>query len=334
MTNSFKILIFLICIVLIVLYSKDLHAQDSLSNEKQSFGQKLVDTFIDKDISRWSVRGLANFKDNRFQLRNDEYTLEYYPNNRSGVGFGFLNSKLLVDIIFNIKSNKEEITERFDMQGDLMIGRSYVLFQVQTYQGFNVKNTTIDDPGMFRRDIKTLTLNLVYFYIFNSEVNTLSSIFTGVNKNYKSAGSFIGGIFTDFHKMEADSAIVPQSSAELFNEEAQIVSYNQYGLGINFGYSYFFKLPANFLVVLAAAPGAGLSFKNIDTETVSYNPSDIWQGSITANIQLAYNGPRIYVELSSTNTWFFTSIDNNNKGRMNSTKMKLAVGWKLRKHDF
>jgi hypothetical protein len=215
-----------------------------------------------------------------------------------------------------------------------MIGRSYVLFQVQTYQGFNVKNTTIDDPGMFRRDIKTLTLNLVYFYIFNSEVNTLSSIFTGVNKNYKSAGSFIGGIFTDFHKMEADSSIVPQSSAELFNEEAQIVSYNQYGLGINFGYSYFFKLPANFLVVLAAAPGAGLSFKNIDTETVSYNPSDIWQGSITANIQLAYNGPRIYVELSSTNTWFFTSIDNNNKGRMNSTKMKLAVGWKLRKHDF
>ena len=334
MIKSFKILIFFICIALTVLYSNDLHAQDSFSNEKQSFGHKLIDTFIDKDISRWSVRGLANFKDNRFQLRNDEYTLEYYPNNRSGVGFGFLNSKLLVDIIFNIKSNKEEITERFDMQGDLMIGKSYIIFQVQTYQGFNVKNTTIDDPGMFRRDIKTLTLNLVYFYIFNSEVNTLSSIFTGVNKNYKSAGSFIGGIFTDFHKMEADSSIVPQSSAELFNEEAQIVNYNQYGLGINFGYSYFFKLPANFLVVLAAAPGAGLSFKNIDTETVSYNPSDIWQGSITANIQLAYNGPRIYIELSSMNTWFFTSIDHGNKGRMNSTKMKLAIGWKLRKHDF
>jgi hypothetical protein len=176
MTNSFKILIFLICIVLIVLYSKDLHAQDSLSNEKQSFGQKLVDTFIDKDIRRWSVRGLANFKDNRFQLRNDEYTLEYYPNNRSGVGFGFLNSKLLVDIIFNIKSNKEEITERFDMQGDFMIGRSYVIFQVQTYQGFNVRNTTIEAPSIFRRDIKTLTLNLVYFYIFNSLVVFIQTI--------------------------------------------------------------------------------------------------------------------------------------------------------------
>jgi hypothetical protein len=292
-----------------------------------------MDTFIDKDISRWSIRGLANFKDNRFQLRNDEYTLEYYPNNRSGVGFGFLNSKLLVDIIFNIKSNKDEITERFDMQGDFMIGRSYIIFQVQTYQGFNVKNTTIEAPSIFRRDIKTLTLNLVYFYIFNSEVNTLSSIYTGVNKNYKSAGSFIGGFYTDYHRMKADSSIVPQSSAELFNEKAQIVNYDQLGLGVNFGYSYFFKLPANFLVVLAAAPGAGLSFKNIDTETISYNPSDIWHGSITANIQLAYNGPRIYVELSSMNTWFFTSIDHGNTGRMNSTKMKLAIGWKLRKHD-
>jgi hypothetical protein len=333
MIKSFKILNFFICISLSVLYSDDLHAQDSLSNEKLSFGQKLVDTFIDKDISRWSVRGLANFKDNRFQLRNDEYTLEYYPNNRSGVGFGLLNSKLLVDIIFNIKSNKEEITERFDMQGNLMIGRSYVLFQVQTYQGFNVKNINIDDPGIFRRDIKTLAVNLIYFYIFNSEVNTLSSIFAGVNKNYKSAGSFIGGVYTDVHKIEADSSIVPQSSVELFNEQAQIIKYKNYGFGINFGYSYFFKLPANFLVVLAAAPGVGLSFKNIDTETISYNPSDIWNVSIAANIQLAYNGPRIYVELSSMNTWFFTSIDHGNKGRMNSTKMKLAIGWKLRKHD-
>jgi hypothetical protein len=133
--------------------------------------------------------------------------------------------------------------------------------------------------------------------------------------------------------MKADSSIVPQSSAEMFNEQAQIVNYDQFGLGINFGYSYFFKLPANFLIVLAAAPGAGLSFKNVDTETISYNPSDIWHGSITANIQLAYNGSRIYVELSSMNTWFFTSIDHGNKGRMNSTKMKLAIGWKLRKQD-
>jgi hypothetical protein len=133
--------------------------------------------------------------------------------------------------------------------------------------------------------------------------------------------------------VEADSSIVPQSSAELFNDEAQIIKYKNYGLGINFGYSYFFKLPANFIVVIGAAPGAGLSFKNIDTETSSYKPSDIWNGSITTNIQLAYNGPRIYVELSNINTWFFTSLDHNNKWSMNSTKMKLAIGYKLRKHD-
>jgi hypothetical protein len=333
MAKSLKILIFLSCLSLVLLISNTLYAQDSLSNEKQSFGQKLVDTFIDKDINRWSIRALANFKDNRFSILNDDYTLEYYPNNRSGIGFGFLNSKLLVDIIFNLKTNKDEITERFDMQGDLMIGHSYILFHVQRYQGFNVKNVTLDDPSIFRRDIKTLTLNLVYFYIFNREVNTLSSIFSGVNRNYKSAGSFIGGSYLDFHRMEADSSIVPESSAELFNSEAHIVNYKQYGVGINFGYSYFFKLPANFLIALAAAPGAGLNFKNIDTETSSYNPSDIWHGSVTTNIQLAYNGPRIYVELSNINTWFFTSFDNNNRGRMNSTKMKLAIGYKLRKHD-
>jgi len=331
--KNVKILLITFWVVVCFFLCKVSFSQEAVMSEKKSFGDKVLNAFWDKDISRWSVRALANFKDNRFRLRNDDFTLEYRPNNPSGVGFGIANSKLIVDIIFNLKTDKEEITDRLDIQGDFMIGRSYVLFQFQDYQGFNVKNISIEDPGMFRRDIRTRTINLSYFYIFNSSVNVLHSIFSGVNENYRSAGTFLGGIYTNLHRIEADSSIVPESSSELFNEEAQIVELEQYGIGINFGYSYLFALPSDFLIYLSAAPGIGIGIKYIDTETFSYKASDIWQGYITANIQIGYNGRRIYALISAVNTWFYSSIDTNNKGSINSTKFKLILGWKFHKHD-
>ncbi len=328
-----KVLFISSLIILNFFIFKPLFSQDTLSSENLGFKEKVLSKFWDKDISRWSVRGLANFKDNKFRLRNQEYILEYTPNNPSGIGFGIANSKLIVDIIFNIKSDKENITNRFDMQGDLMFGRSYVLFQFQNYQGYNVRNKTTDEPGIFRRDIETSTINLQYFFIFNSAVSVMHSIFSGVNKDYRSAGTFVGGIFIDYHKIDADSSIVPLSSAELFNKEAQIVHLDQIGGGINFGYSYLLVLPANFLINLSAAPGIGLSFKNIETETNSYMPKEYWQGSVTANIQLGYNGKRIYAQVSAVNTWFYSPLGNSNVGSTNSTKAKLTIGYKFLKHN-
>ena len=312
---------------------RDLFSHDTLSAGNKCFGGKVLDIFFDKDISRWSIRALANYKDNHFNLRNDNYELQFTPNNRCGIGFGFLNSKLLVDILFNLKTNKEEVTDRFDLQGNLMAGHSYISFQFQNYRGFNAKNTTIDDPGTFRRDIKSVNINLSYFYLFNSRKTTLSSIFSGVNQNYSSNGTMVGGVYADYHKIEADSSIVPASSSELFNDEAQIEKLISYGMGVNFGYSYFFALPANFLIVISAAPGIGINVKNIDTHTFSYKPSDLWQGSISANIQAGYNGPRLYVEFSSINLWYFSSFNYNNRGSTSTTKLKLAVGWKFRRQN-
>jgi hypothetical protein len=310
-----------------------LHGQDTLPEKKTGFGKKLLNMFWDNDPSRWSVRALANYKVNQFWLRNEDYELQLTPNNPAGLGFGIANSKLIVDIIFNLKTNKEAITDRLDIQGDFLIGRSYMLFTYQDYQGFNVINTATEDTGMFRRDIRTRTLNLSYFFIFNESVNVLHSIFTGVNQNQKSAGTILGGITVEWHKMDADSSIVPASSSDLFNPEAHILNYDQYGLSVSCGYSYLFALPSNWLIFLSAAPGIGLSFKTINAETITYNPSDIYQFTINADIQIGYNGGRFYGLISSMNTWFYSSLNHGNVGSSNSLKFKLILGWKLRKQE-
>jgi hypothetical protein len=194
-----------------------LFAQDTLNHAKNKKLVNLFDTLlIDKDFSHWSVRAVASYKDNRFNLSNSNSTIEYTPNNRVGIGVGIATSKLVVDLVLNLKTNKEEQTERFDFQGNLLIKQNVLILQVQNYQGYNVRNTTTDDPGNFRKDIRSFSTTLSIMHLFNAEVRTPTSIYSGVNRNLKSAGSFLIGMYTGYHIINSDSSIVPESYKVFF----------------------------------------------------------------------------------------------------------------------
>jgi hypothetical protein len=121
-------------LILLFLVAK-VKAQDTLETGKSGLWSKLVEAFIDKDINRWSVRLVSNYKDSQFSLRNGSHRLNYTPTNRSGVGFGIANSKLVVDVIINLKTNKENPTRRTDIQGNLLVGQSMFHFAIQDYTG-------------------------------------------------------------------------------------------------------------------------------------------------------------------------------------------------------
>ena len=72
-----------------------------------------------------------------------------------------------------------------------------------------------------------------------------------------------------------------------------------------------------------------MNIRDITTETISYSPAELMEVSLYGMIVLAYNAPAFYVELGDENTWNFSSLGAGNKGSMNSTKLKLAFGWKL-----
>ena len=299
------------CFVFFVLvmtpFSKMVFGQDSLQHKKGI--KALIDTmFIDGGKSHMSIRALANFKDDNFKLGNSENTLLYTPNNPSGVGVGFASSKLVLDLILNIKSNKEEVTDRFDAQGSLLLKQEYFVFQIQHYKGFNVRNTSIDDPGIFRRDISSFVTSLSYLHIFNSEMPPFKNIYTGV---------------------KGDSTIVTEPSKDLFNDEAQIVDVEKFAVGISGGYAYFLKLSKKFHVLAVLTPGFGINFSNIQTETIRYKADEPWEVFAYANIILGYNLPKFYMELHAENVLDFWSLGYGNKGSMNSSKLKFVFGWKF-----
>ena len=306
-------------------------AQDSLKHKKDKKLVHLIDTLlIDKDLSNWSVRAVTSYKDNRFDLSNSNNTLQYTPNNRAGVGIGIATSKVIADIVLNIKSNQEEQTDRFDLQGNVQIRQNMLSLQVQNYQGYNVRNTNTDEPEMFRKDIKTFTTSLSFMHMFNSNSKTLSSIYSGLNMDNKSSGTFLAGIYVGYFLIQADSSIVPESSKDLFNQEAYIEQLNQFSFGAMGGYSYYLALPKNLFILVALTPGFGMSFQNIKTESLDYSPQELWEIYLYINLSLGYNGSRFYVELSDKNKWNYVPLDNGNNGLTNATNLKLAFGWKIK----
>ena len=316
----------MVMLLTITMYG-DLRAQDSLKHEIKI--KEAIDTLLlDWDKEHWSILALANFKDNNFRVKNGTSTLKYAPKNRSGIGIGFATSKLRIDLILNIKTDKEERTDRFDAQGDILLGNTLALFRLQKYDGFNVTNTDSNESE-FRHDIGSLSIGLGGLRIMNPQLKPLNMIYSGVHTNYKTDGSLLLGAFAKYYSVRADSSIVPHSSRDLFNEQAQVLKSRQFAIGVNAGYSYFIDLKSNFFIFMTVAPGIGLSFKKVEAETETYVPDNLWDLSLYFRISVGYNQKRYYIDVSVENDYNYTYFDYGNNGIMNSTKAKLSVGWKF-----
>jgi len=305
-------------------FSQELSFLDSLN------APKFIDTlFIDRDINNWSIRLFTNYKAQRFRLSNDNHKLIYVPNNPAGVGFGLATKKIILDLAFNIKTNKEEPTERFDMQGSLTYQKHNIDFVFQRYKGFNVE----DDLGNqedFREDLISSSISLSYMYLYNSSQYSVSAIKSGLSRQKKAALSFGLGGFFFMNNKSADSTIIPQELQVQFIEEAQIINLNGIGAGIIGGVTTILPLPYDFLISFSLIPGIGLMYKNIETENSSYTPSNPMLYSLEMAGAFGYNGHRIYVNITTKLGIIGSDLGYGNKSYHSGFNAKLSVGYKLR----
>ena len=304
------------------------NAQDILK-KVSPIGKDLIDTlFIDNNVNNWSVRGFGSFKDYTFKLINGPNKIKYVPKNRFGLGVGYANSKIHLDMGFNIKGQEAEVTERFTLSADLTLGKSFFGFRVTRYQGYDVQLQNA--PDLFRDDIKTFGVDLFYTMLFNSKQVSLSSVLSGSQKQIKNAGSFIGGLFAYYHTLEADSSIITPTAFNEFNTESQYEKVNSLAFGVSGGYAYNIVFAKHFFVSLAAYPGIGLNFKKVEIENESYRPDDYLIFLLGVRASIGYNGPRYYLELSDKHSINSSGFNFGNRGILNSSQIKLAFGWKLR----
>lgn len=293
---------------------------------------KIIDSLILSEKLDWSVRLVSNFKSQRFKISNDEGTVKYAPNNPFGIGFGVANQKLVIDVIFNIKGaeKKEEQTEKFAAEGAIILKNiNYFSFILENTHGYNFSNN-FNNFKEFRGDISMLSIGLEYLRLLNKSNLTVRDMKSGLRSYNKTTFTFGIGGFLIINDLSADSSIIPDDFP-YFNEEAQITDVSAFGLGMLTGLSAYFKLPDNFYASLYLAPGIGLEYKKIKTETDKYFPSNPLLYKTDFFGSVGYNKEKFYINFTFATDLYATSFDYNNRGLLSVTKSKLVLGYNIGK---
>tara|TARA_R110002012_G_scaffold319389_4_gene539864 strand:+ start:24657 stop:25652 length:996 start_codon:yes stop_codon:yes gene_type:complete len=302
-----------------------------LKNVDSSKVFKAVDSmFIDRDLENYSLRLFSNYKVKRFTLRDNDSKTRFIPNNPFGVGFGFASRKIVVDIAFNLKSGKEEVTNRFDLQGTTIIGKNhFVNFYVQTYKGYNVKNN-YNEPAVFRADIKSATAGFNYLFTLSEIEFSYAMLKAGVSKRNKNVYVTGGlGTFAVFDYFSGSETILSDQGALYYNNEANIKRYSSSGIGVLAGFISAFMLPKNLIASFNVMPGIAIMNKQVTITDDTYRPSNPMLYKIDYTAALAYNAERYYVSLIYNGSAYSTSLDFDNKQLFSLSKAKLAFGYKL-----
>jgi len=316
MIRLYLLLVF--CFSFLALNAQDIEDLDSL--------------LIDRDIENYSIRVFSNFKVNKFSIKDDDSKVKFVPNNRYGLGVGFANSKVIVDIAFNIKNSNKEETKKFDLQGTTILkDQYYVNVYAQTYRGFNVKND-FDEPTTFRSDIRSVSIGLNYLYTFDdiefSYALLKAGLFEKRNKDIYITGGI--GAFGGFDYFSANSSVLDESTSPYFNDRGNIKRYQGLAFGVLGGLISYFKLPEDITATVNIMPGIGLVSKKITTQDESYMPSSPMLYKLDFLIGLSYNFKQFYVSLTYSNGSYNTDFDYGNNYGLNLTKAKLAVGYKFK----
>lgn len=294
---------------------------------------QILDSLIFSEKLDWSVRLVSNFKQQSFRLRNDDNKLKYMPNNPYGIGFGIANQKLIIDILFNLKTGNGEYTEKFAAEGALIIKRNLFNFALENVHGYQISNNK-NNASIFRDDMSIFSLALGYLRVLSKNDFTVRGMKSGYTAQEKTTVTFGAGGFLIVNSMSADGSIIPMEAEPYFNVKAQIHKINSYGAGVSAGISSYFALPAHFFASIYIAPGIGLEYKEIKIEDDSYIPSKpiIYKTDFFASA--GYNREKFYINFTFATNIYGTSFDFNNTGVLSITKSKLVFGYNLGKINF
>lgn len=287
---------------------------------------------IDRDIENYSIRIFSNYKVNKFSVINNDSRVKFVPNNRYGLGLGFANRKVIVDIAFNIKNKNKEETSRFDLQGTTIVKHQhYVNIFAQMYRGFKAKHN-FDEPTTFRNDVRSVSFGINYLYTLDEVEFSYSLLKAGLDEKDNQDIFITGGVgvFGIYDYFSAKPSILSETASSSFNEQGNVKRYNGAAIGVLVGFISYFKLPENITATLNVMPGLALMNKKVTLQDGSYRPSNPMLYKLDFSVGLGYNLKQYYAILTYSNGLYSTDFDNDNKYRLNLTNAKLAIGYRFK----
>lgn len=318
-----SIYVTIVCVFVFVLTS---HSQKRIILDSITSTTYLDSLLIDRNQANYSLRLFGNYKNQSFHIKNSDSEIEFTPNNRSGIGIGFANNKILIDITFNIKGEEKNPTERFNIFVDFKHKAHFFDFFFQRYKGFNV-NYSNNDFDFFRSDIVSISSGIDYLYLFNDnkyQVGTLRSVISDKNETSFSYG--LGG-FGVFFKHKGKSALI--NTQNISGDNQNIDKIVGVGGGILIGGAGFFSMGHNFYSSLSVSLGTGLLYKEVKGVSNRLQSSNPLLYKLDSVAVLGYVRDKYYLNLSFELGLYRTEIIKNIDELINVSRAKIAFGYKI-----
>ncbi|PQB04725.1 hypothetical protein BST85_07330 [Aureitalea marina] len=304
----------------------NLRAQDRISLDSIQAPAVIDSLFIDRNPANYSLRVFTNFKNQSFWFGDGNSTVKYTPNNRFGVGIGMASSKLLIDIAFNLRTDTENPTKRFDLRAFYKTKQHFFDFFFQRYKGFDQRVS--GQPTVFRPDVVSVTHGINYLYLFNEKDYQAGPVRRVISKEISTAFSYGAGGFTLLISHQGDQPILGQGIYPE-NEANGIDRVFGLGAGALGGVGGFFSLGGNFYSSVTFNTGLGLMFKEVEgLDGRSYDPG-AWLFQLNGVGVLGYVREQYYLNLSMELGFYGTDITDNLYERLNVAQAKLAFGYKI-----
>jgi len=249
MLNSYKT----VGILFTLLLSVKLSAVGQLFSKFSNDEVKHDTTYVIDYSDQLAIKLQSTVRSNEVKLY-DNFTKQefnYKPNESFGIGFEanykWMGLTLNLNIpVLNNDDDRFGKTKHIDLQYNIYMTQLVVDLIYQKYSGYYASNQqdyddTFDPENPIstkRRDLNTSNYGMTAFYIFNSERFSYRSAFTFNERQIKSSGSVIAGIYSNYYTLNADSTLIPSSYQELVNPDIDLIDTKYYTFGGSFGYAY------------------------------------------------------------------------------------------------
>ncbi len=268
-----------------------------------------IDTNYIEDLSdnlNLFVYGKTKYK--RFGIENKQTNqrINYLPNDKFNVGFGFNYKWMGLGLAFNLPfinndDDKYGKTKRFDAQMNVFTHRFLLDFYFNFYKGYYLSNRLITSklnnskqyplvPSMTTSDF-----GLSYYYILNHKKFSYRASFVQNERQKKMCGSMILGVIAHLSHTSADTSLTPTSFLKDIDKigKYKLNSFSDFDLGPMFGYAYNFVIRKKILITVSVVPGLVLQrlYARGHYEGKDYNIEKVKLGFVFNNrFAISYNG--------------------------------------------
>jgi len=278
------------------------------------------------------------FKFNTLSILNENDKLLLSPNSPLAVGLGFNYKFVGLALGLGLPHSSENIerygkTKRLDLQISIFMKHIGFDGHFQLYNGYYNKNPNdfVDWTESYYPklpDMRTISFGASGYYVLNNKRYSNKAAVLRTQKQDKSAGSFLFGVFFNYDEAYSPNGFFPSELPDTIASDFDLKGFRYIATGITIGYAYTWVISKNFFLNVSVIPGGG--YKDIRVVD-NAGESDV-EKQAHAQLQLrgalGYESKQFFVGISAST--LIRNIEYKNyEMDLATEQLRFFIGWRL-----